>query len=390
MATPTNRSILICSKIVTLENFIENFNTYFPMVVNRFRPSTLSHRSDMGDVDFAKFIFNKLYSKPDFSVSLNETRSAENKILEDIGIDVISYSSNKSKIIFNESKNMYTINSADLDSLISSIKKSIKYVKKDLHVAFGIELEFIAMHGCRQAFNAAMHEKFNDKYVDLCRYNHNDGNRWILGKDISIHNRMRGYSGYELTSPILHFNEHDLNELESVIKLIKDVFHGTVNNSCGTHIHMSFNCGMPITEHLCKHFARSYARNESTLFDKLVPKSRREDNSRWCRHTSVIHYRSSRYRKLNFSNVNYYNQNTELHLEFRQLNGTLDFDKIKSWIKLQKLFVQIALNSYNESHTELRDCIRDVVKMPIEEVVCAHELTEDEVESLLKESKLIS
>ena len=41
MVTPTNRSILICSKIVTLENFIENFNTYFPMVSNRFRPSTL-------------------------------------------------------------------------------------------------------------------------------------------------------------------------------------------------------------------------------------------------------------------------------------------------------------------------------------------------------------
>ena len=61
MVTPTNRSILICSKIVTLENFIENFNTYFPMVSNRFRPSTLSHRSDMSDVDFAKFIFNKLY-----------------------------------------------------------------------------------------------------------------------------------------------------------------------------------------------------------------------------------------------------------------------------------------------------------------------------------------
>lgn len=380
--------ISISGEVIDLEKFIEKFDYYFPIVACRFREVTLQRRVSMDPNDFAEFIFNRLYQRAEFSIA-NTINNSENQILDALGIDVVTCSTRSSSIIFKNSRNAYRIKNEDLNSLIASIKKNISYSKSNLDMCFGIELEFIADYTCRHAFNAAMEQRFKkERYLDYGGYNKNNGSKWVLGRDCSVHSRLAHQSGFELTSPILHFNEHDLNELQFVLNLIKDVFHGTVNKSCGTHIHISFNNPTSVTELFCKHIARSYARNEKALFDRLVPPGRREDKSRWCKHTSVIHYRRSRYQKLNFTNAILETKN--LHLEFRQLDGTLDYNKIVSWLKLQRLFIEIAVKSYNESHTEVSDCISDVVKMPIEEVVCSREFSSDEIETLLKESKLIS
>ena len=381
------KHISISGEIVDIDKFSENFDRYFPMVVDRFRVTTLERSAIMPRSDFIALIFNRLYKKADFSV-LNTVNTAENQILQALDIDIITHNVKSSKIIFKSSNNVYRIKNETLDDLIHAIKKGVSYSKSKLDLRFGIELEFVADRDCKYSFNEAMRSLLKDRYIDRGIYNKNNGEMWILGCDCSIKYRSSSQSGYELTSPIFHFNEHDLNELKTVLDLIKNVFHGKVNSSCGTHVHISFDVPTYVTALFCKHIARSYARNEKSLFDKLVPKSRREDNSRWCRHTSVIYYRRSRYQKLNFINTEL--NTTNLHLEFRQLNGTLDYDKIVSWLKLQKLFVEIAVKSYNESHTELSDCISDVVKMPIEDVVCSNEFSSNEIESLLKESKYIS
>lgn len=392
MTNRLNKQIVICGKPVKINQFIENFDEYFPIIKSSFQNKTLNKQNEMTPIDFKILLFDRLYKKPEYSISVLDNVNPDDEILDNIGFNIITHKLNSSRIIFKESNNVYNIKTNDLNNIIESLKKELKYNKEDINIGFGVELEFIANKDCKRAFNNAMKALLNDKYEDLDRYNHNSGNKWILGRDVSVRSRERSYSGFELTSRILQYNEKDLNELKQVIKIIEDVFDGKVNRTCGTHIHMSFKCNQQITEHFCKHFARSYARNEKNLFDRLVPLSRREDRSRWCRHTSVIYYNRTRYQKLNFLNVKFDedNPNNELHLEFRQLDGTLDFNRILAWIKLQRLFLMTAYKSYNKDHTELTDCIHDVVNMSVEDVICSHEFSNTEIESLMKNSKLIS
>jgi hypothetical protein len=390
MTNRSNKQIVICGKPVKINQFIEDFDKYFPIIKSSFHNKTLDKQNEMTPIDFKVLLFDRLYKKPEYSISVLDNVNPDDEMLTNLGFNVIIHKSNSSRIIFKESNNVYNIKTSDLNNIIESLKKELKYNKEDLNIGFGVELEFIADRNCKRSFNNAMKALLNDKYEDLDRYNHNSGNKWVLGRDMSVRSRMRGYSGFELTSRILHYNEEDLNELKQVITLIKNIFNGEVNKTCGTHIHMSFKCDQLITEHFCKHFARSYARNEKNLFDRLVPLSRREDQCRWCRHTSVIYYNRSRYQKLNFNNVNLYNNDNELHLEFRQLDGTLDYERILAWIKLQRLFMMTAYKSYNKEHTELKDCIHDVINMSVEDVICSHEFTNNEIESLMKSSKLIS
>ena len=92
-----------------------------------------------------------------------------------------------------------------------------------------------------------------------------------------------------------------------------------------------------------------------------------------------------RYRKLNFNNVNKDSDN--MHLEFRQLDGTLDFDKIYSWIKLQKLFVDMTMNTWKKECDDLDK----PVKIELEDVIL-YDATYDNgvVENLMKMSKMIA
>ena len=390
MTNRSDKQIVICGEPVKINQFIEDFDKYFPIIKSSFQNKTLDKQNEMTPIDFKVLLFDRLYKKPEYSISVLDNVNPDDEMVNNLGFNVIIHKSNSSRIIFKESNNVYNIKTNDLNNIIESLKKELKYNKEDLNIGFGVELEFIADYNCRRQFNNAMKTLLNDKYEDLDRYNHNSGNKWILGRDVSVRSRSRGYSGFELTSPILHWNEKDLNELKQVITLIKNIFKGEINKTCGTHIHMSFKCDQLITEHFCKHFARSYARNEKSLFDRLVPLSRREDRCRWCRHTSVIYFNRSRYQKLNFNNVNLYNFGNELHLEFRQLDGTLDYERILAWIKLQRLFMMTAYKSYNKEHTELKDCIHDVVNMSVEDIICSHEFTNNEIELLMKSSKLIS
>ena len=144
---------------------------------------------------------------------------------------------------------------------------------------------------------------------------------------------------------------------------------------------MSFDCERS-SERMCRYFSKSYGNNESSCFDKLVPKYR--VTSRWCRPAdwSCI---GTRYYKLNLCNTT---RNTkEMHLEFRQLDGTLDYNKIVAWAKLQKLFVELTIKNYNKN---IATSEATVPSFTVSDIIFDKSFNKQEVESLLKMSKMLA
>ena len=226
-----------------------------------------------------------------------------------------------------------------------------------------------------------------DKFVICGCYHKNTGKTLELGNDCSV--QPRGdqcgcdMAGYELTSPIFNLSsEKDLHELVTVCNIVKTHFSGVTNRTCGTHIHMSFPVEKA-SDALIEHFVRSYSKSETSLFDKLVPPERRENKARYARSASVNNMQD-RYRKINVTKVKRNSDN--MHLEFRQLDGTLEYDKIISWVKLQKLFCEMTMDSFH------RETSNEDKSIPIEldDVIVTHQLGIESIEPLMKMSRLVA
>lgn len=406
MTARGNKQININGTVFSFDEFMANPDAYMPLMQPLFQARVLTRRPTDTNEDFYWRLFYLLYYKREgyavncTSVSApvqrvrrtrrtnQETSDNACHILDALGIDVIKYNPKISKVIFKNSGNVYRMKNSDMDALSESLKKNVSYDRNEFDVSLGIELEFIGNRNKIHDFEDAMmklvgHKRFENKGC----YNKNDGKKWILGTDSSVDSR-EGWpmSGYELTSPILHFTKKDMKELHDVMECIQNTMQGYTNNTCGTHVHMSFACDCANDE-ICAHFAKSYKFNEDKLFDKLVPNRRRGNNSRWCRCTSYINMfgYNNRYRKLNFNNVK--KNSTNLHLEFRQLDGTLDYDKLYQWIKLQKMFVELTMDSYTESRAIGEEKIN---RLDLNEVVTNKELDQSEVETLLKMGHIVA
>ena len=94
---------------------------------------------------------------------------------------------------------------------------------------------------------------------------------------------------------------------------------------------------------------------------------------------------NSRYRKLN---VTTFMPNTDrLHLEFRQLNGTLDADNIILWSKLQALFVDSAMKTWNDSKKVNKK--PNIAKLKLENIIVSNVFEFDGSERLMKMADMI-
>lgn len=205
------------------------------------------------------------------------------------------------------------------------------------NVSFGIEFEFIgsSKHEDRILFDVAMIDLVDRSYYNAGKYAHNDGSCWILGKDSSIQYNdapSDDFIGYELSTPKLNLsNPDDLALLNKVINTIKTCLHGYTNNSCGTHIHISIipdkKFKSDIRNVLC-----AYSSMESRVFDPIVPLSRRKN--RYCKQTTD--FINNKYQKVSsrYCKFDPYNECKCLHFEFRQLEGTLDYNTIINWATL--------------------------------------------------------
>ena len=156
MTVRSDKQIVICGKPVKINQFIEDFDKYFPIIKSSFQNKTLDKQNEMTPIDFKILLFDRLYKKPEYSISVLDNVNPDDEMLTNLGFNVIIHKSNSSRIIFKESNNIYNIKTSDLNNIIESLKKELKYNKEDLNIGFGVELEFIADRCQKRAFNNAM------------------------------------------------------------------------------------------------------------------------------------------------------------------------------------------------------------------------------------------
>lgn len=213
---------------------------------------------------------------------------------------------------------------------------------------FGVEIEFFGIdvnttiNGLRQS---------GIEVADFDGYTHKVINAWKVTTDASVSSIGTGrLSGLELVSPILYEDE-GLEELEKVYEVLSDL-GASVNRSCGTHVHFDVS---DYTLSDMVNFLNLYYKNQ-TLINYLVPLSRRDnqfcrsittnkireinnafDNGELIGINDISHIIGTRYTKVNLRSYIKYGT-----VEFRQLNGTLDFSKTEAWIVLMYQMLQYA------------------------------------------------
>ena len=403
MPANTIRKLTIGSKSFSLNALIANPDAYLPLMQQLVNASVFERKASETSDHYFTRLFNLLYSKqnrrsnigntatqaPRTSIPLDENCHA---ILSALGIDVVKKCPKRSSVMFKSSGNSYKMNNEEIIKLAEAVKHDMKFkvnhklLNRD--VSFGVELEFIGKRDQINAFVDAMNKAVGaDKFVICGCYHKNTGKTWELGHDGSVQPRGSqcgcGMNGYELTSPIFNLNsKKDLHELETVCNIVKTHFSGVTNRTCGTHIHMSFPVEKA-SDALIEHFVRSYSKSEASLFDKLVPSERRENKARYAR-TASVNDMQDRYRKINVTKVKRNSDN--MHLEFRQLDGTLEYDKIISWVKLQKLFCEMTMDSF---HREIANEDKSI-QIELGDVIVTHKLGIESIEPLMKMSRLVA
>lgn len=401
MTTLDSKMIKVNETVFSFANLKDNPSKYLAILNTIFRASTMTQKSTESYNEYLKRLFRLAYYNRHLAVestesvvesvdsqdedsdiqnvNSNSSLSIRNAILSTLGINIISASKTNSKIIFKNSGNDYKISNENLNKLITTITNKSSYEHSNIDVKFGVELEFIGLadSNARSDFKQAMNklvgaDKFDARYC----YHHNDGTKWDLGTDGSLRTNQRGFCGYELTTPILSLdNADDLETLKRVIELVYIHFQAYTNKTCGTHIHMSFNVPK-VTNALIKQFACAYKNSEDSLYDKIVRKDR--VNNHYCRSVNPD-YTSNRFCKLNFENAKMGTDN--FHLEFRQLQGMLDYNKIIAWTKLQKLFIEFTMSSIKDDSTEFES-------LELEKAICDESFNITDVESFLVMSKM--
>ena len=411
--------------------FIDNLlsTRYFRHLTSFFRMSSIHQKNGESVEQFLTRLFYQAYYKKGFALcngrgarratseTTTRTRAPRNirnneelqeqlSVLNELGLEVTRCNNRYARIVFKHSGKEYRISINELIKLSNSLDKRHDFSHERNFTRIGVEIEFFGNIRKRNAFCEAMRKLVGKNQLEVTdRYWHNDGQRWVLGRDNSLccsQNMCQLTQGFELTSPILMLNnEQDIETLEKVIELIKTEFEGTVNETCGLHVHLSVPYMHPSYD-LKKYLAHAYKVNEPICFDKVV--ERRRVNSRWARSCSPEDT-FSRYRKLNLCHMNAADE--QLHLEFRQLEGTLDFGKIYAWIKLLKTFTDVMLDTYkktNEQHmtesvnsdgennnpvaiSPLNYTEYTIPEMNIEDIIMDLEFTEDNIENLLVMSK---
>lgn len=408
MSVRVNKSITVDGIVIELTDLIDHPWAFIDILRTQFSESTFKMKSSETYENYLKRLFALLYYRQNRSNRSNRStcQQADRQKLDesdDLCFDVIRRSAKSSRIVFKNSGHIYRLNNESLDSLIESSKNKTSQEFKLTDKLIGVELEFIGDNDKLKDFTNKMKQLVgNDKFSAPMMYRRNNGDKWMLGVDGSVRPRKTdkeytpNHQGFELTSPILKLSsKKNMDTLAKVCSLIKDVFGGYTNGTCGTHIHISFpvdsnymtdiRFSLNECDFLC-HFVRSYRQSEESLFDRLVSPGRRDNKNKYCK-TASVSYMHQRYRKINVTN--FVPKSSRLHLEFRQLNGTLDSNTILLWTKIQTLFIDSALKSWNVAKSDEVDPIISQIKL--EDVIVSDVFkNSDSAEQLMKMAKIIS
>lgn len=186
-------------------------------------------------------------------------------------------------------------------------------------------------------------------------------------------------SGFEITSPILHFNNEDMSKLKSVCELLKSKGFYT-DSSCGGHIHIGADYFKTKEDYLMLLYI--YSNVEDILYyitdkegsvkrssiDRFAFKSKNNyinaiDNGVFNNkefdinniHDMFEMINKTRYNGVNFKNVGSYIQNT---IEFRMPNGEIEFRELILNIKLFSRLIEVSHEIMSKGDLQVKEMAR--------------------------------
>ena len=211
----------------------------------------------------------------------------------------------------------------EIDIILSDLPKQ---VTERFKFTFGVEIEcLVAANVMREcATRNAMPFQYEG-------YNHTDNNHYYkFVSDSSI----RGENPIECVSPVLT-GKAGMKSLENCCKALNEA-NAQVNVSTGLHVHIG---AQNLSDEAYVNVFKNYQKLESVI-DKFMARSRRENNSRWCRSLqgkdfSFCTSKNDVYDVMSgdrYYKVNACSYSRHRTIEFRQHQGSTDFEKISNWV----------------------------------------------------------
>lgn len=193
-------------------------------------------------------------------------------------------------------------------------------------LTFGVEIE---CNVARSSMLAAARQ--NRVEVHYEGYNHTDNDHYYkFVTDASV----TGTNPIECVSPILKDNSEGHESLKTALKALNEA-GASVNSSCGLHVHVG------VEEYTDKEYVnifRNYQKME-VLIDSFMAPSRR-GNCTWAKSILSFYYGREGMTKEDVRyqmGGRYYKVNPESYrrhktVEFRQHQGTVNYEKISNWV----------------------------------------------------------
>ena len=237
---------------------------------------------------------------------------------------------------------------SDVHVILDNVKSSVKSITFE-SLTFGIEIEC----SCCNSHNLI--EKATARGLNIrCEgYNHDDSKK--LFKIVSD-GSLRGEDTNEIVTPILK-GKKGVNDLKTLCDTFREI-NASVNSSCGLHIHVG---SKKMTNEWYINIFRTYKYCKRVIDTFLAP-SRRGEYSTWCKGLNDYDFSTCNSiedvrRLLNYDR--YHCVNAEAYqrhntIEFRQHQGTTDYEKISNWLAfVTRLVVWSYDNKLNEYITSI-------------------------------------
>lgn len=223
-----------------------------------------------------------------------------------------------------------------VDIIMWQLPKETRTRTQRVKFTFGVEIEcLVSPQLMRQTADA------NGLPYAYEGYNHRDNNRYYkFVSDASI----RGNNPIECVSPVLQ-STNGFASLELCCKSLNEA-NAQVNKSTGLHVHIG---AQSLSDEAYINVFHNYKMLESVI-DSIMAKSRRENNSQWCRSLQNISFadcntKSDVYRAMHgdrYYKVNAVSYSRHKTIEFRQHQGSTDFAKISNWVRFCAKLVEFS------------------------------------------------
>lgn len=211
----------------------------------------------------------------------------------------------------------------EIDIILSDLPKQ---VTERFKFTFGVEIECLVASSVMR--ECATRNAMPFQYEG---YNQTDNNHYYkFVSDSSI----RGENPIECVSPVLTGRE-GMKSLENCCKALNEA-GAQVNRSTGLHVHIG---AQNLSDETYVNVFKNYQKLERVI-DTFMANSRRANNSQWCRTLQGKDFswcttKSDIYDEMNgnrYFKVNACSYARHQTIEFRQHQGSTDFEKISNWV----------------------------------------------------------